>query len=85
MWNMYWFTAAMLSCSYTGWLFPTIAVAQRFAVMDTAPALSPRYYQAASPLRPLGKRQLAPCEAGEHTCESTADLSIITSQFGDRN
>ncbi|OIW23687.1 hypothetical protein CONLIGDRAFT_649704 [Coniochaeta ligniaria NRRL 30616] len=61
----------MISLSYVwaiGWLLHASATAQLFAAMNPAPTLWPRYYQAASPLRPLGKRQAAQCAAGKHAC-----------------
>ncbi|KAB5554778.1 hypothetical protein GE09DRAFT_1287259 [Coniochaeta sp. 2T2.1] len=74
----------MMSFGYlwaTGWLLQAVMAAQRFGAMDAyaAPTLSPRYYQAASPLRPLqvGKRQeFAPCQAGQHTCSDIGPLGV---------
>lgn len=60
-----------------GWLLHTV-VAQRFAAVGPAPTLSPRYYRAASPPRPLGKRQAAQCEAGEHTCSDIGPLGATS-------
>lgn len=51
------------------WLLAALAAAQRFATIGPTPTLSPRYYQAASPFNPLGKRQ-AQCEEGHHPCET---------------
>ena len=52
-----------------GWLLATVVLAQRFAAIEATPTLSPRYYQAASKLGPLGKRQ-AQCTQGQHPCET---------------
>lgn len=52
-----------------GWLLAGPATAQRFGTIEATPTLLPRYYQAASPINPLDKRQ-SQCKEGRHPCET---------------